>query len=93
MKITAIRTFLMQCAPPQAGGWSARNWLFVKVETDAGIYGVGEASGWPRVVETAIHDLTPLSACSASPRSTTGQLKCWVAEIGPARGSKDPRRP
>ena len=40
MKITAIRTFLMQCAPPQAGGWSARNWLFVKVETDAGIYGV-----------------------------------------------------
>ena len=60
MKITEIKTYLMQCAPPQASGWSARNWLFVKVETDAGIYGVGEASGWPRVVETAIHDLTPL---------------------------------
>ncbi len=28
--------------------------------TDAGIYGVGEASGWPRVVETAIKDLTPI---------------------------------
>ena len=60
MKITQIKTYLMQCAPPQASGWSARNWLFVKVETDAGIYGVGEASGWPRVVETAIHDLMPL---------------------------------
>ena len=30
------------------------------METDAGIYGIGEASGWPRVVETAIRDLTPL---------------------------------
>ena len=60
MKITGIKTFLMHCAPPEAGGWSARNWLFVKVETDQGICGVGEASGWPRVVETAIHDLTPL---------------------------------
>jgi L-alanine-DL-glutamate epimerase-like enolase superfamily enzyme len=60
VKITDIKTYLMHCAPPEEGGWSARNWLFVKVETDAGIYGIGEASGWPRVVETAIHDLTPL---------------------------------
>ncbi|MFH1566704.1 MAG: mandelate racemase/muconate lactonizing enzyme family protein [Gemmatimonadota bacterium] len=50
----------MHAAPPEAGGWAARNWLFVKVHTDAGIYGVGEASGWPRVVETAIRDLAPL---------------------------------
>lgn len=42
------------------GGWKARNWLFVKILTDEGLYGVGEASGWPRVVETAIKDLTPL---------------------------------
>ena len=34
-----------------------RNWLFVKVYTDEGITGVGECSGWPRVVETAVHDL------------------------------------
>ena len=60
MRITEIQTFLMHAGPPQAGGWSARNWLFVKVHTDEGIYGVGEASGWPRVVETAIGDLTPL---------------------------------
>ena len=60
MKITDIKTYLMDCAPPEKGGWSARNWLFVKVETDEGVYGIGEASGWPRVVETAIRDLTPL---------------------------------
>jgi len=60
VKIIDIKTYLMHCAPPEEGGWSARNWLFVKVETDAGIYGIGEASGWPRVVETAIRDLTPL---------------------------------
>ena len=50
----------MHATPPETGGWSARNWLFTKVETDEGIYGIGEASGWPRVVETAIHDMTPL---------------------------------
>ncbi len=60
MKITQIKTYLMHAAPPGAGGWAARNWLFVKVLTDEGVYGVGEASGWPRVVETAIRDLTPL---------------------------------
>ena len=60
MKIVEIKTFLMHAAPPQNGGWAARNWLFVKVMPDEGIYGIGEASGWPRVVETAIHDLAPL---------------------------------
>ena len=60
MKITEIKTYLMHAAPPDQGGWAARNWLFVKVFTDEGIYGVGEASGWPRVIETAIKDLTPL---------------------------------
>ncbi|RLT44895.1 MAG: mandelate racemase/muconate lactonizing enzyme family protein [Chloroflexi bacterium] len=59
MKITEIKTFLMS-AGVAGGGWNKRNWLFVKIFTDEGIYGVGEASGWPRVVETAIHDLTPL---------------------------------
>jgi galactonate dehydratase len=60
MKITEIKTYLMHAGPPGNKGWSNRNWLFVKVVTDEGIYGVGEASGWPRVVETAIKDLTPL---------------------------------
>lgn len=70
MKITDIKTFLMHVGPGQPpppapdgqvqergtfGG--TRNWLFVKVYTDDGITGIGECSGWPRVVETAIHDL------------------------------------
>ncbi len=57
MKITDIKTFLVDATP--AGGWGGggRNWLFVKVETDEGIVGWGEASGWPRVIETAVQDL------------------------------------
>jgi L-alanine-DL-glutamate epimerase-like enolase superfamily enzyme len=60
MRISAIETFLMSAAPPEAGGWAARNWLFVRVRTDEGLAGIGEASGWPRVVQTAIQDLTPI---------------------------------
>lgn len=72
MKITEIRTYLMQAATsvpqPKAGQighkvWdpgTSRNWLFVKVLTDEGTYGVGECSGWPRVVERAVKDLENL---------------------------------
>ncbi len=72
MKITAIETLLMHAGGPpttsiatnptaQSGSvWAARNWLFVKVHTDAGIVGIGECSGWPRIVETAVRDLAPL---------------------------------
>ncbi len=59
MKITEIKTYLMN-AGVQGGGWQKRNWLFVKIHTDEGVYGVGEASGWPRVVETAIRDLSEI---------------------------------
>lgn len=66
MKITEIKTFLMQAGSPPDRAWASdgrghqtgsRNWLFVKVCTDEGIYGVGECSGWPRVIETAVKDL------------------------------------
>src|SRR5919107_4051606 len=57
MKITEIKTFLVDATPPGGWGGGGRNWLFVKVETDEGISGVGEASGWPRVIETAVQDL------------------------------------
>ena len=69
MKITNIKTFLMQAGGPKETAWSAggaqggmssagaRNWLFVKVYTDAGVTGVGECSGWPRVCETAVREL------------------------------------
>src|SRR5690348_16462607 len=66
MKITEIKTFLMQAGSPSDSAWASdgkghqtgsRNWLFLKVYTDEGVYGVGECSGWPRVIETAVRDL------------------------------------
>ncbi|MFL5009891.1 mandelate racemase/muconate lactonizing enzyme family protein [Rhizobium sp.] len=75
MKITGIRTFLMRVGQPDPSKWASdqpagdgaskhfggtRNWLFLKIDTDEGITGIGECSGWPRVVEAAIHDLAPL---------------------------------
>lgn len=71
MKITAVETFLMHAGPPGEIVWSnksstpsglmsTRHWLFVRVITDSGLYGVGEGSGWPKVVETGVQDLAPL---------------------------------
>jgi galactonate dehydratase len=69
MKITALKGYLMQAGAPGHTGWSAtgksalatgRNWFFVNIETDAGLVGTGEGSGWPRVVATAVEDLSPL---------------------------------
>ena len=63
MKIVDIKTFLMMAGAPESTGsssWSARNWCFVKIYTDEGIVGIGEGSGWPRVVQTAIEDLRPI---------------------------------
>ncbi len=63
MKITDIKTFLMLAGAPKSAGassWSTRNWCFVKIYTDEGIVGIGEGSGWPRVVQTAIEDMRPI---------------------------------
>jgi len=57
MKITDIKTFLVDATPEGGWGGGGRNWLFVKVETDEGLVGWGEASGWPKVIETAVQDL------------------------------------
>ena len=73
MKITDVKTFLMHAGSPQLKSWASdgsfgtqvfsgnltgtRNWLFVKVYTDEGVVGLGECSGWPRVIETAVQDL------------------------------------
>lgn len=62
MKITDVKTYLMQVggrpglAPENASFRGSRNWLFVQIETDEGITGLGECSGWPKVVQTAIMD-------------------------------------
>ena len=69
MKITAVKGHLMQAGAPGHTGWSAtgrsslatgRNWFFVTLETDVGLVGTGEGSGWPRVVAAAVDDLAPL---------------------------------
>ncbi len=54
MKITAIDTYI--------AGNPWKNWLFAKVSTDEGIYGIGEGTlnYFGRTVESAIHELTPL---------------------------------
>lgn len=39
MKITGLE--MVRSAPPRDGGW---NWIFLKITTDSGIYGWGEAS-------------------------------------------------
>jgi galactonate dehydratase len=57
VKISDITTYLVDATPPGGWGGGGRNWLFVKVETDEGITGFGEASGWPRVIQTAVEDL------------------------------------
>ena len=73
MRIVDIETFLMQVDAPNLRGWASdgsfgtgkmkaglvgtRNWLFVKIHTDEGVTGIGECSGWPRVIQTAVQDL------------------------------------
>lgn len=54
MKITKIETYL--------AGNPWKNWLFTRVLTDEGVYGVGEgtANAFGKTVEAAIHELSPL---------------------------------
>jgi galactonate dehydratase len=54
MKITAIETYI--------AGNPWKNWLFAKVSTDEGIFGIGEGTlnFFGKTVETAIHELKPL---------------------------------
>ena len=58
MRITGVRTFLVNARPGDEQSWI--NWLFLRIDTDAAIHGYGECWGWPRVVQTAIDDLQPL---------------------------------
>lgn len=51
MKITDVSTFIV------GNPW--KNWVFVRVDTDEGLHGIGEATlnGFARTVEAAIHEL------------------------------------
>jgi galactonate dehydratase len=69
MRITKVTPFLMSAGAPGETSWSAggaqggmsmagsRHWCFVRVDTDAGIHGIGEGSGWPKLVATGVEDL------------------------------------
>ncbi|HLJ47385.1 MAG TPA: mandelate racemase/muconate lactonizing enzyme family protein [Bryobacteraceae bacterium] len=54
MKISSIETYI--------AGNPWKNWLFAKVSTTEGIYGIGEGTlnSFAKTVETAIHELKPL---------------------------------
>jgi galactonate dehydratase len=43
VRVTDVKTFLVYPANPQVGFIGGKHWLFVKVETDSGISGWGEA--------------------------------------------------
>ena len=72
MKITGIKTYISNCsrqskapareATDQTRGSSFKTWLFLKVETDAGIHGWGEGSGeWlSPIVQKTLHEWEPL---------------------------------
>lgn len=54
MQITGVHTYI--------AGNPWKNWLFAKVETDEGIYGIGEGTlnYFAKTIEAAIHELAPL---------------------------------
>src|SRR6266540_2890876 len=54
MKITEITTYIV------GNAW--KNWVFVRVDTDEGLHGIGEATlnGFAKTVEAAIHELKHL---------------------------------
>lgn len=69
IRIIRVTPLLMQAGGPPHTSWGgggashttrSRNWLFVKVETDAGLIGWGEGSGWPRLVAAALSDLAQI---------------------------------
>ncbi len=70
MKIVEIETY------PVGAGW--KNWLFVRVLTDDGIYGVGEATlnGFGRTCEAAVHELANL-VIGSDPR----QVRSVIAQM------------
>jgi galactonate dehydratase len=98
MRIAEVKTYLMKAGPPRdptAVGADAtpayatgqpdngtRHWLFVKVTTDTGVSGVGEGSGWPAVLETAVRDLAPVVIGDDPADIERLWQKMFVAQMG-----------
>ena len=57
MKITDVEAIVLRQAVVNEGiADGSQDDLVVRIHTDEGITGIGEASGWPRVIQTAIED-------------------------------------
>ncbi len=52
MKVTDLKTYVVGTPPPHHGG---RNWVFLKITTDDGIEGFGEAYAVPFDARTVVH--------------------------------------
>jgi galactonate dehydratase len=78
LRIVEVETYLV------GAGW--KNWLFVRVLTDEGLHGVGEATlnGFGRTCEAAVHELESLVVGSdpRQVRSVVGQLYERVSNEG-----------
>jgi galactonate dehydratase len=74
MKITRIETFCVNAE------W--KNWLFVKVHTDEGLYGIGEATmnGFIKTTEAAFHELAHF-AIGKDPRQVNAVLRSVLEPI------------
>ena len=74
MRITGIETFTV------GAGW--KNWLFVRVHTDAGITGLGEGTlnGFIRTTEAAVRELEHL-AIGQDPRRITALAKRMLDSV------------
>ncbi|MCX5514255.1 mandelate racemase/muconate lactonizing enzyme family protein [Kaistia algarum] len=74
MKITEIETFLV------GAGW--KNWLFVRLHTDAGITGLGEGTlnGFIRTTEAAVRELEHL-VIGEDPRRITALAKKMLDSV------------
>jgi galactonate dehydratase len=67
MKIVDVKTYVVGTPPPHRGG---RNWIFVKLTTDHGVKGFGEAYGipfHPRKSATLIDDIGERFVIGANP--------------------------
>lgn len=90
MQITSVTPYVMQAGAPTETSWSAqgmsmagsRHWCFVRIETDEGVHGVGEGSGWPLVVGAAIADLAPLLVGEDARNIDRLWHRMFVAQMG-----------
>jgi galactonate dehydratase len=74
MRIESIETYTV------SAGW--KNWLFIKVITDEGLYGIGEATinGFIKTTEAAIHELKHF-AIGRDPRHITAVATTIIGSI------------